>query len=176
MLCADESPFSHLQLLQVVSFFHLLRWPSPGRMLNAYEKLWRLNQAGSIWTLTLSPLPHTKRDSANGQPEKEQWGWEGLSSRRVQKSALMTLWSVSEEASVRLVENFFEKLKEGKNKSEALGQRGKRSERRKTSIIRSSGQRLFWWGRRIRYIAGMPTIRSEIGAEPMEWPPAFHLS
>jgi tetratricopeptide (TPR) repeat protein len=36
------------------------------------------------------------------------------------KSVLMSLWSVSETASVNLVENFFRHLKEGKNKLEAL--------------------------------------------------------
>lgn len=36
------------------------------------------------------------------------------------KSALMSLWSVSENSSVKLVENFFKYLKEGKNKLEAL--------------------------------------------------------
>ncbi len=36
------------------------------------------------------------------------------------KSVLMSLWSVSETASVNLVESFFKHLKEGKNKLEAL--------------------------------------------------------
>jgi CHAT domain-containing protein len=36
------------------------------------------------------------------------------------KSVLMSLWSVSETASVNLVENFFKYLKEGKSKLEAL--------------------------------------------------------
>ena len=36
------------------------------------------------------------------------------------KSVLMSLWSVSEEGSVKLVEAFFKNLKEGKNKLEAL--------------------------------------------------------
>ncbi len=36
------------------------------------------------------------------------------------KSVLMSLWSVSEKASVNLVESFFKHLKEGKNKQEAL--------------------------------------------------------
>lgn len=36
------------------------------------------------------------------------------------KSVLMSLWSVSEKASVDLVGNFFKHLKEGKNKLEAL--------------------------------------------------------
>ena len=36
------------------------------------------------------------------------------------KSVLMSLWSVSEKASVNLVESFFKHLKEGKNKLEAL--------------------------------------------------------
>ena len=36
------------------------------------------------------------------------------------KSVLMSLWSVSEEASVKLIEAFFKNLKEGKNKLEAL--------------------------------------------------------
>lgn len=36
------------------------------------------------------------------------------------KTALMSLWSVSEEASVRLVESFFRHLKQGKNKLRAL--------------------------------------------------------
>jgi len=36
------------------------------------------------------------------------------------KSVLMTLWSVSEEPSVQLVEHFFQHLKAGKNKLEAL--------------------------------------------------------
>ena len=36
------------------------------------------------------------------------------------KSVLMSLWSVSEKASVDLVENFFRHLREGKNKQESL--------------------------------------------------------
>ena len=36
------------------------------------------------------------------------------------KSVLMSLWSVSESASVNLVENFFKHLREGKNKRESL--------------------------------------------------------
>ncbi|MFH0959836.1 MAG: CHAT domain-containing tetratricopeptide repeat protein, partial [Pseudomonadota bacterium] len=36
------------------------------------------------------------------------------------KSALMSLWSVSEKASVRLVQLFFENIREGMNKAEAL--------------------------------------------------------
>ncbi len=36
------------------------------------------------------------------------------------KSLLMTLWSVAQTASVKLVENFFRHLKEGKTKLEAL--------------------------------------------------------
>jgi len=36
------------------------------------------------------------------------------------RSVLMSLWSVSEVASTRLVESFFRSLKEGKSKSEAL--------------------------------------------------------
>ena len=36
------------------------------------------------------------------------------------KCVLMSLWSVSEEGSVKLVEAFFKNLKEGKNKLEAL--------------------------------------------------------
>jgi len=36
------------------------------------------------------------------------------------KSVLMSLWSVSEVASTKLVESFFRNLKEGKSKSESL--------------------------------------------------------
>jgi CHAT domain-containing protein len=36
------------------------------------------------------------------------------------KSVLMSLWSVSEKASVNLVENFFKHTKEGKSRLEAL--------------------------------------------------------
>lgn len=36
------------------------------------------------------------------------------------RSVLMSLWSVSEVASVRLVKSFFQQMKEGKGKSEAL--------------------------------------------------------
>jgi CHAT domain-containing protein len=36
------------------------------------------------------------------------------------KSVLMSLWSVSEKASVDLVESFFRHLREGKNKRESL--------------------------------------------------------
>ena len=36
------------------------------------------------------------------------------------RSVLMSLWSVSEVASVNLVKSFFRNMKEGKNKSEAL--------------------------------------------------------
>lgn len=37
------------------------------------------------------------------------------------KSVLMSLWSVSEEASVKLVEGFFKHLNQGKSKQESLG-------------------------------------------------------
>ena len=36
------------------------------------------------------------------------------------KSVLMSLWSMSEVASTKLVESFFRNLKEGKSKSESL--------------------------------------------------------
>jgi CHAT domain-containing protein len=36
------------------------------------------------------------------------------------KSVLMSMWSVSEESSVKLVENFFKHLESGKSKIEAL--------------------------------------------------------
>ena len=38
------------------------------------------------------------------------------------KSVLMSLWSVSEVASVNLVKSFFRGLKDGKSKSEALAE------------------------------------------------------
>jgi CHAT domain-containing protein len=40
--------------------------------------------------------------------------------RRKRKSVLMSLWSVSEVASVNLVKSFFQNIKNGKSKSEAL--------------------------------------------------------
>ena len=62
------------------------------------------------------------------------------------KSVLMSLWSVSETASVNLVESFFKHLKEGKNKLESL--KLARDEIRKPDMtIRFTGLRLFWWGK-----------------------------
>ena len=63
------------------------------------------------------------------------------------KSVLMSLWSVSEVASVNLVKSFFQNIKNGKSKSEALA--SARGEIRKEgSIIHFSGPGLFWLVRR----------------------------
>ena len=62
------------------------------------------------------------------------------------RAVLMTLWSVSEDSSVQLVETFFEQLKRGKNKLEAMRLAERRSETRGL-ITRSSGRRSSLWER-----------------------------
>ena len=74
------------------------------------------------------------------------------------KSVLMSLWSVSEFASVNIVKSFFQNMKNGKSKSEALRQQGKRSERR-VSITHSSGQRSYWWEKRSNVLSNPQLIR-----------------
>ena len=75
------------------------------------------------------------------------------------KSVLMSLWSVSEVASVNLVKSFFQNIKEGKANPRRLHQRGKRSERR-VSIILSFGRGLFWLERRTDHLAGILWVQN----------------
>ena len=54
------------------------------------------------------------------------------------KSALMTLWSVSERASVKLVENFFQNMRSGMSRRDAL--------KKAKAKIRSEGfDHPFYW-------------------------------
>jgi CHAT domain-containing protein len=54
------------------------------------------------------------------------------------KSVLMSLWAVSETASVKLVESFFKHCKEGKNKLEAL-------KLARTEVRESGADHPFFW-------------------------------
>ena len=77
------------------------------------------------------------------------------------RSVLMSLWSVSEVASVNLVKSFFRNHEGRKSKSEALALAEKRSER-KASIIHSSGQRSFWWVRQTEPLMGLSCHKSKL--------------
>lgn len=127
----DYSPFNVVHLATHASF-------QPGTPANSYIQFWdrrlHLNEIADIpWNRPLDLLVLSACETAVGNNEAEM-GFAGLALNAGVKSALASLWSVSDAGTLVLMSEFYQQLQSAPTKAEALRQAQLRLLRKESQV------------------------------------------